>query len=84
MVVKVFQNLPQMKFTIVKVPQKPGRTGLSTMFGLTDTVTGLNIGNFYYHKSFSEHYPNLVLIFVYLKDLYDVDMFNISGVYTVK
>ena len=44
----------------------------------------MNLGNIEYHQSVAGHHPNLVLKFVYLKDLEDVDPFNISGVDGVK
>ena len=50
------------------------------MFGLFDTGTGLNLVNMDYHQPVTERHPNLVLKFEYLKDLDDVDPFNISGV----
>ena len=50
------------------------------MSGLADTGSGSNLGNIEYHQSVAEHHPNLVLKFAYLKDLEDVDPFNISGV----
>ena len=50
------------------------------MFGLDDTGYGMNLVNIYYHQSVAERYPNLVLKLTYMKDLYDVDPFNISGV----
>ena len=37
--------------------------------------------NLDYHQSVAECHPNLVIKFVYLKDLDDVDPFNINGVY---
>ena len=40
----------------------------------------MNLGNLEYHQSVAERHPNLVLKFSYLKDLEDVDLFNISGV----
>ena len=40
----------------------------------------MNEGNIEYHQSVAEIHPNLVLKFAYLKDLEDVDPFNISGV----
>ena len=40
----------------------------------------MDLGIIEYHKSVPERHPNLVLKFAYLKDLYDVDPFNISGV----
>ena len=33
-----------------------------------------------YHQSVAERHPNLVPKLAYLKDLYNVDSFNISGV----
>ena len=54
------------------------------MFGLSDTVSGMNLVNLYYHQSVAESHPNLVLKFSYLEDMDDVDPFNISGVYGVK
>ena len=40
----------------------------------------MNLVNVEFHQSVVEHYPNLVLKFTYLKDLGDLDPFNISGV----
>ena len=54
------------------------------MSGLADTGAGLDLWNLEYHQSVTESHPNLVLKFVYLKDLEDVDPFNISGVDGVK
>ena len=53
---------------------------LSYMSVLSDIGSGLDLGNLYYHQSVSERHPNLVLKFSYLKNLEDVDLFNISGV----
>ena len=50
------------------------------MSGLADTGSGLNLGNIEYHQSVAGRHPNLVLKFVYLNNLEDVDPFNISGV----
>ena len=50
------------------------------MPGLADTGSGLNLGNIEYHQSVADHHPNLVLKFLYLKYLDDMDPFNISGV----
>ena len=50
------------------------------MSGLANTGAGLNLVNLEYHESVAEHYPNLVLKFSCLKDMEDVDTFNISGV----
>ena len=50
------------------------------MFGLDDTGDRLNLKNLYYHKSVAERHPNLVPEISYLKDLDDVDTFNISEV----
>ena len=44
---------------------------------LDDTGAVLNLVNIEYHLSFSEHQPNLVFKFEYLKDLDDVDSLNI-------
>ena len=49
------------------------------MYGLADTGAGLNLGNLEYHQSTADHHLNLVLKFLYLKDMEDVDPFNISG-----
>ena len=38
------------------------------------------MGNIYHQQTVTERHPNLVLKFVYLKDLDDVSSFNISGV----
>ena len=43
------------------------------MYGLADTGSRSNLGNIEYHQSVAERHPNLVLKFLYLKDLDDVD-----------
>ena len=48
------------------------------MYGVCDVGAGLNLGNIERHQSVAERHPNLVLQFVYLKDLDDMDPFNIS------
>ena len=48
------------------------------MSGLANIGAGLNLGNLEYHQSVSDFYPNLVLKFAYLKDLDELDPFNIS------
>ena len=68
------QQLPHMNFPIGEVP-KP-----SYMSSLADTEARLNFGNIDYHQSVAERHPNLVLEFLHLEDLEDVDSFNISGV----
>ena len=50
------------------------------MFGLADTGDRLNLLNLDYHQSVEELQSNLVFKFAYLKDLDDVDPFNVSGV----
>ena len=50
------------------------------MSGLDDIGSGLKLVNIEYHQSVAERHPHLVLTFVYLKGLDDVDSFNISGV----
>ena len=50
----------------------------SYMSSLANTEAGLNLGNIYYHQSFWERHPNLVLKFSYLKDLDVMDPLNIS------
>ena len=52
----------------------------SYMSSLANTEAGLNLGNIYYHQSVSERHFNLVLKISYLKDMDEVDPFNISGV----
>ena len=68
------QQFLHLKFLRVEVQQ------LSYMFGLADIGAGLNLGNLDCHQSVADLNPNLVLNFAYLKDLDDVDTFNISGV----
>ena len=51
------------------------------MFGLDDTGAGLDLGNLDYHQSVAYGHSNYVLKFAYLKDMDDVDLFNISGLY---
>ena len=74
-VVQMSQKLPHLNF-----PIREGQKS-SYMYGLDYTGDGLNLENLEYHQSTAEHQPNLVLKFAYLKDLEDVDPFNISGVY---
>ena len=61
-----------MNFIIGEVPIS------SNMFGLVDTGAVLNTENMDYHQSVVERHPNLVLEFAYLKDLNNVDPFNLS------
>ena len=72
------QQLPHMNFLIGEKP-KP-----LYMFGLSNTGDRLNMGNMDYHQSFAERHPNLVLKFLYLKNLDVVAPFNISGGYGLK
>ena len=44
----------------------------------------MRLGNFEYHQSVAESHPNLLLKFAYLKNLDDIDLFNISRVYRGK
>ena len=53
---------------------------MSNMFVFANTGARLNPVNIDYHQSVKEHHHNLVLEFSYLKDLDDVDPFNIVGV----
>ena len=53
----------------------------SYISGLVNKGSGLNLVNMGYHQSGIEIHPNLVLKFAYLKDIYDVDPFNINGLY---
>ena len=77
-VVKMYQQFPHLKLPIEERPKQ------SYMSGLADIGDGLNLRNMEYHQSAAERNPNLVLTFAYLKDLDDVDLFNISGIYGVK
>ena len=54
------------------------------MFGFSDTVYELNLINLEYHQSVARCLPNLVSEFSYLKDLDNVEPFNISEVNGVK
>ena len=51
----------------------------SNTFGLADTGSGLILGNMDYHQSVADCHPNLVLQFLHLKDLDNMDSFNRSG-----
>ena len=50
------------------------------MFGLVYKGAELDMGNLDYHQSVADRHPNLVLKFVHLNDLDNVDPFNISEV----
>ena len=50
------------------------------MYGLANTGSGLDLVIIEYHQSVAERHPNFVVKFSYLKDLEDMDPFNISGV----
>ena len=50
------------------------------MFVLENRGSGSNLGNLDFHQSVTDFYQNLVSEFSYLKDLDDVDSFNISVV----
>ena len=54
------------------------------MFVMVDTGYGLSSGNLEYHQLVAECHLNLVVKFDYLKNMYDVDTFNISGMDGVK
>ena len=68
------QDLPHLNFPIGEEPKS------FYMSGLADTGAGSNLVNIKYHQSVAERQPNLVLKFLYLKDLEYVDPFNIIGV----
>ena len=68
------QQFPHLNFQIGEGPKS------SYISGLAYTGAGLNLGNLEYHQSVSEFQPNLLLKLLYLKDMDDVDPFNISGV----
>ena len=70
-VVKMSQQFPHLNFQIVEGPIS------SKMFVLSDTGSGLDLGNLEDHQSVTERHPNLVFKFVYL---YNVDPFDISGI----
>ena len=70
----MFQKLLHLYLTIREGPI------LSTMYGLVDIRAVLNLVNLDYHQSVEECHPNLVLKFTYMKDLYGLYPFNISGV----
>ena len=73
-VAQMSQQLPYINLQIGEGQISPN------MFGLNYTGSGLSLVNLDYHQSVSERKPNLVLKFVYLEDLDDVDSFNINGV----
>ena len=74
----MYQKLPHLNLPLVDGPR------LSNMFGLAYIGARLNLGNIYYHQTVSRRHSNLVLTFSYLKDLENMDTFNISGVYGEK
>ena len=67
----MYQQFPHMNFSKLEGPKS------SHMYGLADTGSRSNLGNIEYHQSVAERHPNLVLKCLYLKDLDDVDPFNI-------
>ena len=77
-VVQMSQQLSHLKFPIGEEPKS------SYISILKDTGAGLNLGNIEYHQSVAERHHHLVFKFLYLKDLEDVDPFNISGLDGVK
>ena len=44
----------------------------------------MNVGNLEYHQSVAESHPNLLLKFAYLKNLDDIDLFNIRRLHRGK
>ena len=72
------KQLPHIKFAILEGPKS------SYMYGLDNTGAGLNLINIEYHQSVAERHPNLVFKLDYLKNLDDVDPFNIREVYRMK
>ena len=77
-VFKMSQKLPHLNF-----PMGEGLKS-SYMLGLDNTGSGLNLVTMKYHQSVAEFHPNLVSKFTYLKDMDDVEPFDISGVDVVK
>ena len=73
-VVKMSQQLPYLNFPIVEGPKS------SYIYGLDDTGAGLNLVNFECYQSVAERQPNLVFKSSYLKDMENVDPYNISAV----
>ena len=74
----MYQELPYMNFPIGEGPKS------SYMSGLADTGADLNLVNLEYQQAVTDRHPNIVFKFDYLKDLDDVDPWNISGVNRVK
>ena len=72
------QQLPYLKLPILEGSKS------SYMYELADIGSRLNLVHLKYHQSVAEHHPNLVLKFVYMKDLENVGPFNIRGVYRGK
>jgi len=47
---------------------------------MCDTCAGVSMGRLQYHKSVYEHHPNIVYRFNYMKDIVNLEDFNIGGV----
>ena len=71
----MFQHLPHLNFLIGEGPK-------SSYISVLDNIgDGFKLVSLEYHQSVAELHPDLVLKFVYLKDMEDLDLFNISGLY---
>ena len=73
LVVQMSQQLPHLNFPIVEGPKS------SYIYGLANKGAGLDLVNLDYRQLVAWSHPNLVLKFSCLKDLYDLNTFNISG-----
>ena len=68
--VQISQKFLHLNLPIGEVPKE------SYLSGLSNTLAGSNLVNLEYHQSVTDKYPNLVLKFVYLKDMDDMDLFT--------
>ena len=76
--VKFSQSFTYLNSTVGEVPIS------SNIFSFSNTGAGLDLVNLDYYYLVTEHHPNVVLKFSYLKDTDGVDTLNISGVDGVK
>ena len=72
--VQMSQKLPHLNFPIGEGPKS------SNIYGLANTGDGFNLGNLEYRQSVAENHPNVLLKFAYMKDLDNMEPFNIRRV----
>jgi hypothetical protein len=83
-VMNVLKSIPQFRLSVSQVMPHVefpiGGSSGSSLRTMIDTCAGLNLGRLQYHKSIYEQAPHLIEKFAYIKDIENLNEFNIGGV----